>query len=93
MTPTLANKRLDGVDIGLLVLFLIGIYTHYTIQIATTVPFPAAPSGIAGMALLWRRRNDISVTAFGALTMVILLYLLSICRPPTWRSWAAGSMA
>lgn len=69
---------LDGLDIALVVLFLIGLYSHYTIQITTTVPFPAAPAGIAGVAMLWRRRNEISAPAFIGFMCVLLVFLLSI---------------
>jgi hypothetical protein len=69
---------MTGVDIGLVILFLIGLYTHYTIQITATVPFPAAISGLSGMALLWRRRADISSSAFVGLLIVVLMYVLSI---------------
>jgi len=51
----------------LLIIFMIGIYTGYTIQISTRIPFPSAPSGIAGLFLLWRRRDDIQPAQFGAL--------------------------
>ncbi|MGH6994497.1 MAG: hypothetical protein ACREES_02295, partial [Stellaceae bacterium] len=62
----------------LLIIFMIGIYTGYTIQISTRIPFPSAPSGLAGLFLLWRRRNDIQPAQFGALLFVILLYVGSI---------------
>jgi len=62
----------------LLIIFMIGIYTGYTIQISTRIPFPSAPSGIAGLFLLWRRRDDIQPAQFGALLFVILLYVGSI---------------
>lgn len=78
MSNTVARRELDQIDIGLVILFLIGLYSHYTIQITSSVPFPAAPAGIAGMALLWRRRKDISAGAFTAFLVVILFYTLSI---------------
>ena len=62
----------------LLIIFMIGIYTGYTIQISTRIPFPSAPSGIAGLFLLWRRRDDIQPAQFGALLLVIALYVGSI---------------
>ncbi len=79
MTGTTRRQPgLDAIDIALTILFLIGLYSHYTIQITATIPFPAAPSGIAGLILLWRRRSDISSAAFTGFMVVILFYLLSI---------------
>ncbi len=62
----------------LLIVFMIGIYSGYTIQISARIPFPSAPSGVAGMILLWRRRDDIVQTHLGALLFVVLLYVGSI---------------
>lgn len=62
----------------LLVVFMIGIYSGYTLQISARIPFPSAPSGVAGMILLWRRRDDIVPAHLGALLFVILLYVGSI---------------
>src|SRR5579872_4246750 len=76
--PASADPRLGVVDMLLLIVFMIGIYTGYTIQISTRIPFPSAPSGIAGLFLLWRRRDDIQPAQFGALLFVILLYVGSI---------------
>lgn len=73
-----ADSRLGIADMLLLIIFMIGIYTGYTIQISTRIPFPSAPSGVAGLFLLWRRRNDIQPAQFGALLFVILLYVGSI---------------
>jgi hypothetical protein len=73
-----AGARLGATDLALVCLFLIGIYTHYTIQLSATVPFPSAPAGIAGMIMLVRRRNRITPAAATTLTAVVLLYLLSI---------------
>jgi hypothetical protein len=70
--------RADWVDMALICIFLLGLYSNYTIQIATNVPFPSAPSGIAGLILLWRRRNQISAIGLGGLVAVLLLYLASI---------------
>ncbi len=63
---------------ALVVIFLIGLYTHYTIQISAKVPFPSAPSGVAGLLLLWRSRDAITPRILMALSAVILLYLVSI---------------
>lgn len=66
------------IDTALICVFLIGLYTHYTIQITPTVPFPSAPAGFAGLVMLWRQRNRISSRVLAAFCAVILLYLLSI---------------
>lgn len=56
-------SRLDGLDMALICLFLIGMYTNYTIMVSAKVPFPSAPSGVAGLILLWRRRDSPRVVA------------------------------
>jgi hypothetical protein len=56
-------SRLDGLDMALICLFLIGMYTNYTIMVSAKVPFPSAPSGVAGLILLWRRRDLITPRA------------------------------
>ena len=76
--PTPADSRLGVADMLLLIVFMIGIYTGYTVQISTRIPFPSAPSGFAGLILLWRRRDDIVPAQFGALLFVIALYVGSI---------------
>jgi hypothetical protein len=73
-----AAGGVDWVDLALICLFLLGLYSNYTIQISTNVPFPSAPSGVAGLILLWRRRNQISPIALGGLVGVLLLYLISM---------------
>ena len=65
-------------DLALIGLFLLGLYSNYTIQISTNVPFPSAPSGIAGMILLWRRRDQITPAGLAGLIGVLVLYLISI---------------
>ena len=69
---------LDWLDCALICLFLIGLYTNYTVQISAKVPFPSAPAGIAGLILLCRRRDQIKPVAFGCLLGVVLLYLISV---------------
>jgi hypothetical protein len=56
--------HLSGLDMALVCLFLIGLYTNYTIPISAKVPFPSAPAGVAGLLLLWRRRHDITTRSF-----------------------------
>jgi hypothetical protein len=62
----------------LICLFLIGMYTNYTIMVSAKVPFPSAPSGIAGLILLWRRRDLISPRAFAGFIIIVLLFLVSV---------------
>ncbi len=77
-----ALPRLTWVDLALIVLFMIGMYTNFTVQVSAKVPFPSAPAGVAGLILLWRRRDQITPRALGCLIGVLLLYLISIlCAP------------
>ena len=70
--------RIDWLDMALLCLFLIGLYTNYTIMVSAKVPFPSAPCGIAGLILLWRRRDLITPRAFVGFIIVLLLFLISV---------------
>ena len=63
---------------ALICLFLIGMYTNYTIMVSAKVPFPSAPCGIAGLILLWRRRDLITPRAFVGFIIVVLLFLISV---------------
>ena len=73
-----APTRLDWLDCALICLFLLGLYTNYTIQISAKVPFPSMPSGVAGLLLLWRRRDLIRPAHLAGLFGVLALYLISI---------------
>lgn len=66
------------VDMALICLFLLGLYSNYTIAISAKVPFPSAPAGIAGIILLWRRRDQISSAGFAGLICVLALYVVSV---------------
>lgn len=81
-----STPRLDALDFALIAIFLIGIYTNYTILISKNVPFPSAPAGVAGLILLWRRRDQISLAAFTGFTAVLALYAVSVLIAPdlTW---------
>jgi len=70
--------HLSGLDMALVCLFVIGLYTNYTIPISAKVPFPSAPAGVAGLLLLWRRRHDITTRSFTCFMAVIFLYIASI---------------
>jgi hypothetical protein len=66
------------VDLALVALFLIGISLGVSIPITPTVPLTCAPSGFAGLLLLWRRRNDIEPVHLAGLLAVLGLYAASI---------------
>ena len=70
--------RLDWVDLVLICIFLAGLYTNYTIMVSQKVPLPSAPSGIAGLLLLWRRRDLITPRALVGFCAILTLYLFSI---------------
>lgn len=78
MTGDPVAPRLGAVDLGLLVLFLLGLYTGYEYRITAEVPIPATVSGLAGLAMLWRRRDDITPHAVAGLLVVLLVYLGAI---------------
>jgi hypothetical protein len=69
-------------DLALICIFILGIYTNYTIPIAHKLPFPSAPAGLAGAVMLWRRRQSIGGKSFAGLIVVLLLYLVSILVAP-----------
>lgn len=77
-TPQAEREELAPVDLALLVLFLLGIYTGYELRLAPEIPIPATVSGAAGLILLWRRRNDVATTHVAGLMAVALVYLGSI---------------
>lgn len=71
----IAEPRLSSVDLVLLTIFFLGIYLGVSIPITETVPFPAAPSGAAGLVLLYRRRDSIVPLHLAALLGIIVLYI------------------
>ena len=81
MRPSLAG-RMTWLDMVLIVIFMLGLYTNYTIMVTQKVPFPSIPSGVAGLILLWRRRDLITSRALGAFVGVVLLYLASTLIAP-----------
>ena len=70
--------RLDWVDLALVCIFMAGLYTNYTIMVSAKVPLPSAPSGVAGLVLLWRRRDLITPRALVGFCAIVTLYLISI---------------
>lgn len=75
-------QRLGGVDVFLLVLFLLAIYLNLSIQITSKMPFPNAPAGFIGLLLLWRQRHHITQPHVGGFLLVFLIYLASIFAAP-----------
>jgi hypothetical protein len=71
-------KRIDWVDLVLIGIFLVGLYTSFTIMVSAKVPLPSAPSGVAGLILLWRRRDLITSRALVGFCAILTLLLLSI---------------
>src|SRR5262245_5067050 len=71
---------LDWLDCVLIGIFVLGLYTNFAIQISTKVPFPSAPAGIAGLILLWRRRDLITPKALACFLSVVALYLASMLK-------------
>src|SRR5690242_18112301 len=72
--PQAPAVRLTWFDMALITIFLVGLYTNYTIMLSDKVPFPSVPSGVAGLILLWRRRDLLANRSFGLFVGVLLLY-------------------
>ena len=66
----------------LIFIFMVGLYTNYTIMVTQKVPFPSAPSGVAGLILLWRRRDDITPRALVGFCAIVALFLVSMLLAP-----------
>jgi len=79
-TPALPARRsgLDAVDLGLIVVFLLGLYLGVSLPITSKIPLTCAPSGFAGLILLWRHRDDITTVGLAGLLGVIAVFILSI---------------
>jgi hypothetical protein len=73
-----SDHRLNGVDVALVVLFLLGLYLGVSLQITPKIPLTCAPSGVAGLILLWRRRDVIQSRHVGGMLAVLALYLALI---------------
>jgi hypothetical protein len=71
-------QRLDMVDCALVVLFLVGLYSGIALQVSEKVPLTCAPSGLAGLWMLWRRRNEIRQSHLAGLLLVELIFVGSI---------------
>lgn len=73
----ISEPRLSLVDLLLVALFFIGIYLGVSVSITDKIPFPAAPAGVAGLILLWRRRDQIPARHLAGLFIIVLLYLIA----------------
>jgi len=71
-------RRFDALDTILVVTFLLGLYLGVALPITATVPLTCAPSGIAGLIMLWRRRDQIAPRHLAGLLMVVTVYLCSV---------------
>jgi hypothetical protein len=80
--PHASSPGLDWIDIALIVVFVAGIYTSFPLTISKTVPFPSAPSGIAGALMLWRRRGDMTAEGLTAGLVVFATYVASVLLAP-----------
>ncbi|MBN9088387.1 MAG: hypothetical protein J0J01_15890 [Reyranella sp.] len=75
---TFRPQRLDAIDCALVILFLLGLYLGLALQVTEKVPLTCAPSGFAGLWMLWRRRDDIRQSHLAGLMLVLLVYIGSI---------------
>jgi hypothetical protein len=71
-------RRLDLLDSVLVTIFLLGLYLGVALKITSTIPLTCAPSGFAGLILLWRRRDQIDPRHLAGLLIVITVYLCSV---------------
>ena len=74
----MTGKRLDAIDATLVVLYLLGLYLGVALQITEKIPLTCAPSGAAGLLMLWRRRDRIQPAHLSGLLIVVALYLGSV---------------
>src|SRR4051812_25417383 len=72
------DRRLAPIDLVLVTIFLAGLYLGVSLPITSKVPLTCAPSGIAGVILLWRRRDQIEPGHLVGLLAVLFVYVASI---------------
>src|SRR5690242_21836848 len=79
-------QKLDFLDCALVVLFLLGLYLGVALQITEKVPLTCAPSGFAGLWMLWRRRDEIRQSHLVGLLLVLVVYFASVLssQEVTW---------
>jgi hypothetical protein len=73
-----SGRRLDAIDLTLFVVYLLGLYLGVSLPITSTIPLTCAPSGFAGLLLLWKRRGELQPRQLAGLLLVVVLYLGSI---------------
>lgn len=78
MIATAAPRRLDFIDTALVTIFLLGLYLGVSLAISSKVPLTCAPSGFAGLFMLWRRRDQIVPKHLAGLLVVVTVYLCSV---------------
>ncbi|HJQ56194.1 MAG TPA: hypothetical protein VJ890_04770 [Vineibacter sp.] len=78
MSQQVTEERLGWFDTTLVVVFLLGLYLSVSLQITSKIPLTCAPSGFAGLILLWRRRDRIDPVHLAGLLAIIALYLATI---------------
>lgn len=71
-------ERLSPLDMLLVFVYLLGLYLNLSLQITSRIPLTCAPSGFAGLILLWRWRDRIEPRHLAGLLLVVTLYLGSI---------------
>ncbi len=83
MRPAALPKRgLSGLDMTLLVIFLLGMYLSISVQLTKSIPFPNAPAGIVGIVMLWRQRHRVTQQHVNGFLLVFLVYLASVFAAP-----------
>lgn len=78
----LAAEGLNWIDIGLVFVFMVGIYTGWNFEFTPTVPFPSAIAGVSGMILLWRRRDRIEPSHVNAFVLLMFVLVASVFAAP-----------
>ena len=79
--PT-ARSELGVVDIAFVCLFLVGIYTEFSVQLSENVPFPSVIAGFAGLVLLLRRWRDIQLDHIKGFMLLMIVLLASVFAAP-----------
>jgi hypothetical protein len=72
------HRRLAPIDLVLVTIFLAGLYLGVSLPITSKIPLTCAPSGIAGVILLWRRRDQIEPGHLVGLLAVLFVFVASI---------------
>src|SRR5215475_7179389 len=79
-----SRRGLDPLDLTLVALFLLGLYLGVALPLTARTPITCVPSGVAGLILLWRRREQIEPLHLAGLSAVAAIYLLSILSATDW---------